>query len=135
MIRNLNCFKCNVAIFNLHVSESENEKGKPGYRSQPSLVYNPPSPHFISFFVRRGIFFGGGDSTFKEKKKKSQVLNFFKTRESESSRVWVCSLHLWKKAECRLRSMGSALCFTSVSKISLKKTFLKTEKKQNKNIM
>lgn len=134
MIRNMNCFKCNLAIFNLHVSESENEKGKPGYRSQPSLVYNPPHPPILFLFLYVEAFvLGGRDSTFKGKKKKSQVLNFFKTRESESSRAWVCSLRLWKKAECRLRSMGSALCFTSVSKISLKKTFLKNEK--NKNII
>lgn len=72
MIRNLNCFKCNVAIFNLHVSESENEKGKPGYRSQPLLVYNPPLPPILFlFFVRRGIFFGGGGIPLLKKRKKN----------------------------------------------------------------
>lgn len=79
MIRNMNCFKCNLAIFNLHVSESENEKGKPGYRLQPSLVYNPPHPPILFLFLYVEAFvLGGRDSTFKEKKRNLRSWTFLK---------------------------------------------------------
>lgn len=82
----------------------------------PSL--NPP--HFIFFCTLRHFLGAGGIQLLNKRKKKSQVLNFFKTRERESFRVWVCSLHPCKKTECRLHSIGSALCFLSVSQIALK---------------
>lgn len=77
MIRNLNCFKCNVAIFNLHVSESENEKGKPGYRSQPSLVYNPPPPILFLFLYVEAFFWEGGGIPLLKKRKKISGLELF----------------------------------------------------------
>lgn len=103
----MNCFKCNLATFNLHVSESENEKGKPRYRSQASLVYNLPTPRPLFYFFLYVEAFWGGNSTFKQKKKKISGLELFLKREGVFPRLGLFSA---SEEEGRVSIMLNGFC-------------------------